>query len=69
MQLKFHNSASWESAFGPLPRYRVRHETVDSALAEARRVAGVVSRQHRGDGCAQAVIVEGRKVLGLPVRI
>ena len=69
MQLKFYNRAAWESAFGRLPRYRVNHESAASALAEARRVAGVVARQRRGDGRAQAVIIEGEKVLGLPVRI
>lgn len=68
-QLGFHNASSWESAFGRLPRYRVRHESIDSALAEARRVAGIVARQRRGDGRAQAVVVEGRNVIGLPVRI
>jgi hypothetical protein len=68
-KLGFHNSISWESAFGRLPRYRVTHDSIESALAEAKRVAGIVARQRRGDGRAQAVVVEGRNVIGLPVRI
>jgi hypothetical protein len=54
--LSIYERWSWERAFGPTPRYKVRHDTIASACAEAERLARLL--RARGDGRA-AVLVFG----------
>jgi hypothetical protein len=47
---------AWEATFGPLPRHRKRHSTLEEASAESKRLARAMLE--RGDGRGIVLVFE-----------